>query len=968
MNRLSRLIGLLGLVVLLLTAPPALAQQSTGAITGRAVDTSGGALPGVAVSIASPQMIGGARSTVTDDQGVYRFTLLPAGAYSVTFTLPGFNTLNIEGVNLAAGATMTINGKLEVATLQETVTVTSQAPTIDLESSKVAVHWDQQKLDDIPYSRSLTGLIMLIPGLYATNYDVGGSSFGTGSGPAARTYGRAGGGVVSYDGMIWDQTYGDFGTYEEAQVTTAAKGADAMNPGLTMNLVVKSGSNMFRGLGSVNYQSGDFQSQNITPELLTRGYAPGDNKFTKYQDYYGEVGGPILKDKLWFYASYRDASSGNYIPGFIRLADRSQVEFYTKLQDPTGKITYQLTRNNKFEGMFQAGRKWQPYRTASRFVPLEATQNQDSYSLVGPSFKWLSILSPRATFDASLQRGGYWWPDVPWTPDVRKTDLTTGATRGAFLETDRTPRRWQYGGTFVYFADLWGRNHELKAGYLGWRNMQETENLGYPNQQIYRYRSVAADASGTCNEANNYDGCFSRADSVQVFDYPNLTASGEWYHSAYITDKMTVTRQFTFNVGLRYDRYSSFLPEQGNPGSGPFATRNIVEYKGEDNYPIYSTFVPRVSAVYDLTGEGRVALRASYGRYVGGSSGASANPGPSASDVNPNAIITRTYSNWNGSIPYVPVPANLTSTTGGGTSLSIDRDLKGPYVDEFTAGLDLGLSRVLTIQFNYVKKSDGNGNVRINRALPYEAFTVRATGIDPGRDNIAGTADDRTLAIYSVPRTYPTFGQNIQQIVQMTGDESRNKYDAYSVTLNKQFSNNWSFLASFDASHTDLREIAPRNPNEALYGPGDYTGNNASTPGGTTGNPYRHRAPEWNYALRLSGTYQLRWGLTYGTSFAAQSGDWYGRDVQIRDALNQVVNVRVEAHAGRYDWVKIWDNRMSKRLKTFGDQSVEGMFDLFNTFNVNTITAQTNRNGSTYLQPTQIIAPRVFRLGVRYRF
>ena len=132
-----------------------------------------------------------------------------------------------------------------------------------------------------------------------------------------------------------------------------------------------------------------------------------------------------------------------------------------------------MTQNNKIEGMFQVGRKWQPYRTASRYVPLEATQNQDSLSLIGPSFKWLSILSARSTFDASLQRGGYWWPDIPWTTDVRKTDLATnnGPTRGAFLETDRNPRRWQYGGTFSYFAELFGRNHELKTGYLGWRNI-----------------------------------------------------------------------------------------------------------------------------------------------------------------------------------------------------------------------------------------------------------------------------------------------------------------------------------------------------------------------------------------------------------------------------------------------------------------------------------------------------------------
>jgi hypothetical protein len=949
-----------GLTALVLAglAVPAHAQEQTGNITGRAIDTSGGALPGVTVSIASPNLIGGSRQAVTDEQGIYRFTLLPGGLYTVTFNLTGFTNLNIEGVKLNAGATATVNGKLDVASLQESITVTSQSPTIDLESSKVAVNWDQQKLDELPYARSLTGLVSLIPGLYATSLDVGGSSFGTGSGPAARTFGRAGGGVVSYDGMIWDQTYGDFGTYEEAQITTAAKGAESMNPGVTMNLVVKSGGNTFKGQGSANYQSGDLQSNNITADLLAKGYAPGVNKFTSLKDYYGEIGGPIIKDRLWFYASHRDASSGNFIPGFIQLSDRQQVEFYTKLQDPTAKITYQISKSNKFEAMGQVGRKWQPYRTASRFVPLESTQNQDSMSLIGPSFKYLSILSSRATFDASLQRGGYWWPDIPWTGDVRKSDLATTAVRGAFLETDRKPRRWQYGGTFAYFAEAFGRNHELKTGYLGWRNIVDTENIGYPNQQQYRYRSLTGDAG--CNEAANYDGCFTRPDSVLVYDYPNTTASGEWYNSLYVNDKITVSRKLTLNVGLRYDRYSSFLPEQGNPGTGPFSTLNIYPYKGEENFPIYSSLVPRVSAVYDLTGEGRVAVRASYGRYTGGTSGAAANPGQNAADVNPNAIITRTYSNWNGTIPYVPVPANLTSTTGGGANRSIDQNLKGPFVDEYTAGLDLGLSRLVTVQFNYVRKIDGNAFYSKNLALPYDAYTVSRTGVDPGRDNVVGTADDQTLTVFSVPSTYPTFGQNIERVVQTTGN---NRYHAMGATLNKQFANNYSFLVGFDADYRDLRDSEPRNPNEALYGPGTATGNNYGVAN------FQFARPSWNYAFRMSGTYMLPWGFSYSSSFTSQSGDYFFREVQIRDANNTLLAIRINPQEGRYPWTKIWDNRVTKKIKTWKNQSVEGSFDLFNTLNMNTITEQTNRVGSSaYLQPTTILAARIARLGIKYRF
>src|SRR4029453_6365996 len=154
---------------------------------------------------------------------------------------------------------------------------------------------------------------------------------------------------------------------------------------------------------------------------------------------------------------------------------------------------------------------------------------------------------------------------------------------------------------------------------------------------------------------------------------------------------------------------------------------------------------------------------ASYGRYTGGSSGASANPGPGATDINPNAIITKTYSNWDGSIPYVPVPANLTSTTGGGTQRSIDPDLNGPFVDEYRAGLDLGLSRVMTLQFNYVRKIDGNGNQTLNLALPYEAYTATATGVDPGPDNRTGTADDQVLTVYSGPRTRPPVGESMER-------------------------------------------------------------------------------------------------------------------------------------------------------------------------------------------------------------
>jgi hypothetical protein len=250
-------------------------------------------------------------------------------------------------------------------------------------------------------------------------------------------------------------------------------------------------------------------------------------------------------------------------------------------------------------------------------------------------------------------------------------------------------------------------------------------------------------------------------------------------------------------------------------------------------------------------------------------------------------------------------------------------------------------------------------------ATPYDSFTLQNTGVDPGRDNIIGTADDKTVTIFAVPRTFAGFGQINERIVNASGDFARNSYSAYGVTLNRQQANNWSLLMSFNADYRNLKNYAPRDPNEALYGPGS---NGLTNGGATTGNPYQSVMPEWNYSFRTSGTYRFPLGFLYGTALTAQSGDWYGRDIQVRNGLNAVVNIRIEQQVARYPWVYLWDNRISKRVSLPKGQSIEAMFDLFNSLNINTVTSQVIRNGSTYGQPTDIIAPRVFRLGLRYRF
>jgi hypothetical protein len=944
------------LLFALALAPPAFAQALTGTITGRAIDSSGAVLPGVDVSITSPSMIGGARSSVTDTQGAYRFTQLPSGDYLVSFKLSGFKTLNITDVRVDVGATMTINATMQIDAVSEAVTVVSDAPVIDLQSTNVGVNWDERQMDELPYGRGIRGLARLLPGVSATQFDVGGNTVGGSTTTGARSYGRTGQELIKFDGVVWDQFFGDYNTYEQIQVSAAAKGAEAQSPGLTLSYVIKSGGNRFSGMYLAAWQDGAFQSDNVTQELRDQGYNPGDNKFTRYNDFSADLGGPIIRDKLWFYAAYGHNYSGLYIPGFISEETGEQVEYFTRLDNPTVKLTYQMSRNDKFELSQQFNRKWQPYRNASAFLPLEATQNQIAWTAIGPALKWTRIINQNMTFDAGFNRSGYWWPDYAWTEDVRKTDLTTTQTRGAFLELYRKPVRWGYNGTWSWFTDIKGRNHEIKSGFLGYSSTNYVENYGYPNQQIYRYRSLPGDID-----------YFQRPDSVQVFEYPNNTNAGVNFNSWYVNDMINLTPRLTLNAGIRFDRYSSWLPEQGNPGTGPWATRNI--YPENHDFPVYNAWSPRLSVIYDVTGNGRVALKGSYGRYAASGSGVTAASGPVASSVNPNASRTFTY-RWTGQVPYIPNEADLQSVSGSSRDTRLDAALKPEGMDEYTGGVDLGITRDLTLRLNVVRKLDWGGSKEIDLALPYEAYTDYRTGIDPGRDNVVGNADDGMVEVWSVPRTHPNFGQLRTLVTNTEPGEGEDRYWAFEATASKRHSAGWSALASYSWDRRDVSNIAARNPNEARYRAQSSNGNLTGT--------FPAEMPHSYHGVRLSGTYQLPWQMLVASTFTGQQGEYFPRIVQVRNALNTLVEVVAEPQAGRYDWVRLLDFRWSKTF-TFGQHSLEGMFDVFNVTNTSVVLRHVNVNGPNYLKPlatggidaasaNPIPAPRIFRLSARWKF
>jgi hypothetical protein len=1058
-------------VALLLGALPALSQNNTSSITARAQDTTGAVIPGVEVSVSSPAMIGDARKEVTDETGTYRFLLLPPGTYRVTFVLPGFKTLNIDENTVTAGNGITVVGKMEVASTAEEVTVNSQAPTIDLEEATVGVNISQKMMDELPWSHSLTAASMMIPGVYSTSLDIGNSNFGTSSTIAARNGGRSGGNVVSVDGLIWCQSYMDYGSFEEMNVSTNAKGADQMNSGITLATVVKSGGNMFHGNVGTYYQNGSMQSPNISQSLLDQGISgtANGNKVTHFTDYYGDIGGPILKDKLWFYTAERWAYQGAFVSGFRTAVGGAYTPFYTELKSITAKLTYQLSPRQKLEAYMGLPDKFQPYRGGNNLEPRNATQDQDSWSSQGPMVTYTNIIDSKTTLTAKLTRGGYWWPGytygfngdaaglgpqvaqlvngqlvtkriptVTWVGvqnvGVGISDNTTKAVDGSFLSNYSRPIRWQENVDFSRFAKILEKNNEIKVGYQGWWDKDYTSTFGYPYYESFTYKSLASESCPLNEICSAY---FQHPYQVTVTDYPNKVSNADGgsgtYRAFYFNDKITWNRKLTLNAGVRWDWTTSFLPPQGNTGEGTYATKFLIPNKldyypnpdgSHAKFPVYSLWSPRLSFAYDVTGEGRIAIKGSFGRYVGITSSPGSQPG--IGGANPISGTSCTY-NWDGSFPYIPQfgtqnylgsPTNVgllsscakLSVTNGVAqpiaSYQWDPNLKPSYETEFTGSLEIGINRNYSFRLNIQRKFDHNNYKTINLNIPISAYTTLNCANDNGFDGIAGTADDNPngRACWSAVPTADPRNTAPKNILYAPTDEAHhegdNNYTAYIFTFNKNFSNRYQYVASYDIDMAHTVNINPYTTvNGVQYGSND--GSTSSTvvkgPNALFSNAVVAQAPvTWSQSFKVSGIYGLPdlpllphfklSGVQYSSQLISQNQAWYNRQAQVTDANGTTQTITMVNHLGRYPWLTDWDNEIRKKFKLGeGRQTLEFTWQLFNSLNAATITAwqTTNVNSSLYLQksnpadgfvggtplqPKSILAPRIYEWGVTYKF
>ena len=373
-----------GFIMLVGATSPAFAQTATNTagIEGHVTDQSGATLPGVLVTIASPALLRQLEA-VTDENGRYRFTTLPGGVYTVTFSLSGFQQLIRQAVNVNHGFIATLDARLTVGAIEESITVSGESPLVDIRTTNASTSIRQEVMEAIPTSRAYADMVKLAPGVRLSGLpDIGGSETG-GQRTNMVSYGSNAGGVTfMIDGVNTDGTggYFDFGAIEEVVVRSGGNDAEIATPGLAFQLVTKSGGNDFRGDFLAAWQGESMQSDNVTDELRQQGISSGD-PMDHYYDANASVGGRIVRDRLWFFGSVRRKEYARLPLGFADEPGSDSTWFTSDdvqgiLTDSEHNVATRFSGapgiKHKVSFMYQYGNKGVDNQRASIYVPHEA--------------------------------------------------------------------------------------------------------------------------------------------------------------------------------------------------------------------------------------------------------------------------------------------------------------------------------------------------------------------------------------------------------------------------------------------------------------------------------------------------------------------------------------------------------------------------------------------------------------------
>jgi hypothetical protein len=622
-------------VCLLLAHSTAYAQAT---IAGVVRDTSGAVLPGVTVEAASPALIEKVRTAVTDNAGRYRIEALQPGTYTITFSLSGFATVRHE--NLAVGGTgvIAVDSELKVGGVQETITVSGEAPVVDVTSTTRQITYDNETLRALPGPRSYSFLLTTVPGLQT---NIGNPA----TGPVFAIFPIHGGrGVESrltVDGLNISNPPGgnqppnftaDIGNTSEVTMTTSGGLGEIETAGLTVNLVPKQGGNNLSGLLYVSGYGKSMLADNFDADLQAAGATQPTPVYRVY-DVNTAVGGPIVRDRLWYYMSvraqgsrrntqnvYYNLNAGN--PNAWTYApDLSRPAFSDRLwENYTPRITWQMNQRNKISFSWDE----QPVcRTCTGTTSLTGTPNfifptspeADGTGEFSPqriqTARWTAPMTSRLLLEAGLGSTYYEWGgkekadnprDLIQVTEILQT-IVPGVTTPMRYRSHNWLNNRTRGSTWNFAASYVTGSHSVKVGYQGnyWRDDRELNT----NSQRLAFTFVGGNPSFLGVPA-----------TITQYASPYNVNARAMQTSLYAQDQWTINR-LTLQGAIRYDNPWSWFPEQVQPASRFFPG---ATFEKTDGVTGYHDITPRFGAAYDVFGTGKTALKVNLGKYLQGAS------------------------------------------------------------------------------------------------------------------------------------------------------------------------------------------------------------------------------------------------------------------------------------------------------------------------------------------------------------
>ncbi len=891
------------------------AQILTGAITGTVTDEQGLPLPGVTVELSSPVLMGGVHSQLTGENGVYRFPNLPPGTYKIVFKIAGFQTIERSAIHVTIKEIMTVDIGMKPARLEETVTVIGESPILDVTSSGTSTTINKNFIDKMPLGRnSYIDLATLTPGVSTTG-DSGyaGLKWMSGFGSNAESNG------FQIDGL--DSTSSAFGyamltpnqdTFTEVEISGIGQPAEyGFFSGVVVNVVTKSGGNAFSG--TLSYY-GQYQA-------LTDDNNPDPAQYFsytrhKFYDTALSFGGPLLKDRLWFFASAnitkQDETDWTVDPKYHSVVTNNNYMF---------KLSYQMTQKHKLVGVFS-------------YAYYDAPGAPNQWRTPSATFGWHRTIPPwnviytwtinnNAYFE--LKTSGYSFSETGLGGDGKaglsvphRFDLLTGVTSGGAswpVWTDYT--RLQVNASLSYFADNFlGGSHEFKMG-VQYNKGKDVFALGYSGDKYYL----------------DYGN-----EKYLLYTWPAFHYGGQNVDmGVFVDDSWRLGKRLTLSWGLRFDSQTGSIPAM--PIMHNWQDTSEI-FPGIKNLLVWRNFSPRIGLTYALTSDNKTAFKANYGRFndkmFGGSYDAT---GP----LNPDWAAYY----WDGSdwILY-----NFVSGSEGWVA---PRGLKAPVCDSFSMSLQRELFTDFSIEVLGTYKAWRNEMAIENTAGRYELVPM----VSP--DN------GQTYMVYNQINV----GENAYEI--KNHPDHRHDYKGISLILNKRYSRNWLLNTSLtwsrsygkNAISSTTREHQMNIVNMSSYNQGKDPNDWINAKG------LMNMDRTWVFKLQFG--FNFPWDILLSMNYLAMSGRPYVEQVRVYpDQGMRMIFAEPRSNKLRFDSEQMLNVRVAKTFPLYRNVRFSVMGDVFNLLNNDVVLAFRSYRIwiETFGLPSDMPLPRRLQIGLRLEF